>query len=90
MARKQWSWGMAVSVRFEDVVAELRAVGQGLARAVDVAGALGVGQEEMVAARAALDVDVLAELDGALGADEEEAAVAPDRGARPGSASRRG
>ncbi len=66
MARKQWAWDMAVSVRLRTSSRRLGAVGQGLRGGVDVAGAIGVGEEEVVAARAALDVDVLAELDGAL------------------------
>ena len=64
----------------QDVVAQrARRSRAGVSDAVHVAGALAVGEEEVVAAGAALDVHVLAELDGALGADQEEAAVAPDR-----------
>src|SRR4051794_5686805 len=40
--------------------------------------ALAIDQEEMIGAGTAGDVDIFAELDGALAAEEEEAAVAPD------------
>ncbi len=74
----------------EDVVAQALAVVELGVRAVHVAGALAVGQEQVVAAGPALDVHVLAELDVAAGAHQEEAPVAPDRRARRRSSSRRG
>ena len=63
----------------EDVGDQALIVGQGRLPAVDVAGRLAVDQEQVIGAVAPGDVDVLAELDVALGAEDRAAAVAPGR-----------
>ena len=65
----------------EHVGDELRAVGQRDVAAVDVARLLLVDEEQVAAAGPAGDVDVLADLDEAVGAEDGQPAVAP--GGRP-------
>src|SRR5215218_3795441 len=62
-----------------DIACQVRIVGQRDLGAVDVLGSLLVDQEEVVAARASLQVDVLAHLQIALGAEHNEPTVAPGR-----------
>ena len=71
MALKQWACGMAVSVRFRTSSRQLARRRQIGAGAIDVARALAVDEEQVVAAGPAGDVDVFPELDVALGADDE-------------------
>ena len=74
---KVWDCGQAVSVRWPDVVHEVGVVGQLDVGAVDALRAGAVDDEQVVTARAAGDVDVLAELDVALGAEDDQPSVAP-------------
>src|SRR5260221_2473735 len=62
----------------DDVANESGAVGQGGGAAIDALGALLVDQEKVVGARLAGDVDIFAGLDIALGAEDDQPAVAPD------------
>ncbi len=61
----------------QHVVDQPRAVGQRLGAAVDVLRAFAIDEEEVVAAGPAGDVDVLAQLDVALGAEDRQPPVAP-------------
>ena len=60
-----------------DVVAQLLAVADLRRRAVDVLHAVAIDQEQVVLAWPAGDIDIFAQFDGAFGADQEQAAVAP-------------
>ena len=62
-----------------DVVEEVAVVGHRQPAAIDVARRGPVGDEHVVGAFAPLDVEVLAQFQRALGADDEEPAVAPGR-----------
>src|SRR5215203_86692 len=62
-----------------DVVHEMTSVRRLDPLAVDVVRPLLVADEEVIAAGPASDVDVLAQLDEAIGADDGEASVAPGR-----------
>ena len=63
----------------DDVDDELLAVGQRDVAAVDVARLLLIDEEQVARARPAADVDVLADLDEAVGAENRQPAVAPGR-----------
>src|SRR5512133_2261925 len=62
----------------DDVVDQLPAVRQGFPAAVDMLGALVIDQQQMVATRPAGNVDVFAQLDVAIAAQDESTPVAPD------------
>ena len=74
---KTCAWGIAVSVRPRTSATNLAKYSSGFAGAVDVPRAGPVDQEQVVLAGAPVDVDVLAQLDVALGAEDGQPSVAP-------------
>jgi hypothetical protein len=79
MARKVCACGIAGLGPVDDVRDQARTERQLDVLAVDVARLLAVDNEEMVAAGTAGDVDVLPQLDVALGAEDRQPPVAPGR-----------
>ena len=58
---------------------EIAIIGYRQAAAIDVSRRIAIGNEHVIGAGASLDIQVLAQFQGALGADGEQAAVAPGR-----------
>ena len=79
VARKQCACDIAVSVRSRTSLTSCAPVAQLHLAGVDVPRFLLIGEEQVTAARASGDVDVLADLDEAVGAEDGQAAVAPGR-----------
>ena len=75
--------GIAVSVRWRMSSSSCGPKGSAHVAAIDVARLLPIDQEEVVAAGSTADVDVLAQLDVAVGAEDGQASVAPGAAGRP-------